>query len=156
MVELLHVHNCVNTSSRALAWPRSSHNLTCVLRRPHHRLSSQVGFKSWLHPLAPKLHRIPASNPRIAAQTDNVQVASPESEGSPGTPQRGPKHHQPHQTWYQYHTRDLNLHLTRNAKPDKPERPVAGHAKCRLTWNMFQQSGLATYPRPAQLTLSRS
>ena len=91
MVELLHVH-CVNTNSRALAWPKPSHNLTCVTRRPQHRASSQVGSKSWRHPLAPKHPtfqcHIPASNPRIAAQTDNAQVALAESEESPGTTAR--------------------------------------------------------------------
>ena len=77
----------VNTDSRALVWPRPPHNLTCVPRRPQHRLSSQASCKSWNHPLAIRLptsrYHVPASTPKIAAET----------------PQRGLEPHPPHHTW---------------------------------------------------------
>ena len=44
--------------------------------------------------------------------------------------------------------------LTQNFMPDSSERPVAEHTLCRLTANMFQQPGPATYPRSAQPTSS--
>ena len=157
MAELLHVQNCMNMNRRALAWPRPSHNLTFVPRRPQHRLSFMAGYKSWRHPLAPPhltaRYHITAPNPEIAAQTDDAQVASPESKESPSRPQRGQEHHLPNQTYHR--DQDLDQHLPQSFVPDVSERPVAGHAQCWLTDDMFQQPGLATYPRSAQQTCSQ-
>ena len=90
-----HAHTRMTTDNRALAWPRLSHNLTCVPRRPQHRLSSQAGCTSWRYPLAPKLptsrYHIPAPNPEIAAQSDDAQVTPPVSKESPSSPQRDPE-----------------------------------------------------------------
>ena len=111
--------------------------------------------KSWRHPLAPKLpnsrYHIPAPKPKIAVQLDDAQVAPPMSKESSST-QRGPEHPHPNQT--DQLDQDLDLH--QNYVPDFSERPVAGHAQCWLTDDMFQQPGLATYLRSAQLSPSRS
>ena len=61
MAELLHTHMPKSTDNRAVAWPKPSRYLTCVPRRPQHRLSSQAGYKSWRHPLAQKLKRNPTT-----------------------------------------------------------------------------------------------
>ena len=108
MAELLHANMRVSTDSRALAWPRPSHDR-------------------------------------------NAEV-SPESKESPRRPQRDPEPHQPDQTDHL----DQDLDLPQNFVPDYFGRPVAGHAKCLLTANMFQQLGLATHPRLVQLTPSQS
>ena len=42
MAELLHVQNCVDVDSRALAWPRLSRDLTFLPRRPQHRPSPKA------------------------------------------------------------------------------------------------------------------
>ena len=118
------------------------------------RLITHAGYKSWCHNLAHKLtisqYHIPAPNPEIAAQV-GAQVAPPESKESPRRLQRGPEPPQPYKTYHQDH--DQDLHPPRDFVPDYSERPVAGHAKCQLIKNMFQQLWLATYPRSAQLTL---
>ena len=134
MAELVHVHNCMNMNRRALAWPRPSHNLTFVPRRPQHRLSSKAGYKSWRHPLAPKLpnsrYHIPAPNPSDCGAT----LMTPRW---PSRPQRGPEHPQPNQT--DHLDQDLDVH--QNFVPDYSEGPVAGHAQCWLTDDTFQQAG---------------
>ena len=125
MADLLDAHMRLSTDDRALVWPRPSHNLTFVSRRPQHLLDSQAGYKSWRHPLAPKLpisqYHTPAPNPETAAQTDGAQVAPPESKESQRRPQRGPE--TPHQD------QDLDLHPPRNLEPDYSERPVADYAQ---------------------------
>ena len=133
VAELLHAQTTMSTDKRALEWPGPSHNLTCVARRPEHRLGSQAGCESWRHRLAPKLpisqYHIPASSPEIAVQTGAAQVAPPESEESQRRPQRGPDLPKPNKT--DHLDQDLDLHQN-------------------LTANMFQQLGLATYPRNDQ------
>ena len=92
--------------------------------------------KSWRHPLTPRLpasrYHIPASTPKIAAQTGNAQVASPESEESSRRPQRGPEHHLPHRTW----TLDTGPGPGPGPAPDVSPtlnlRSVASRAKCWL------------------------
>ena len=150
MAELLHAHARMSTDNRALVWPGPSPNLTFVPRRPQQRLGSQAGYESWRHPLAPKLptsqYHMPAPNPEIAAQTDNAQGGItgerriPEKAAArPGTPTT-----RRDQTYHQ--DQDLDLHPLRNFVPDYSEGPVAGHAKCWLTENMFQQPWLAANP----------
>ena len=152
MVELLYVHSCMNTDSRALAWPRPSHNLTCVPRRPQHRPSSQASYESWNHPKAPRLptsrYHIPASTPKIAAQTGNAQVASPENgtfkeaAASPGTPPTKSNH-----TW------TLDPGPPPDLSPSLNERSVTSRAKCWLTAQVFHLPKLAKYPQSLVATV---
>ena len=113
MAELVHVHKCMNMNRHALVWPRPSHILTFVPRRPPHRLSSKAGYKSWRHPLAPKLptsqNHIPAPNQGIAVRTDDAQVASPVSKESLRRSQRDLR--LPHQN-QTYHGPGLPLELS--------------------------------------------
>ena len=148
MAELLHAHVRTSTDHRAMVWPRPCHNLTFVPRRPQHYPGSQAGYKSWRHPLAPKLptsqYNMPAPNPRIRWRHQRARKPRVGRREAPNPP--------PDRT--DHLDQDLDLHQT--FVPDHSERPVAGHAKCRLTAKMFQQPGLATYPLSAQLTPSLS
>ena len=148
MAELVHVHKCMNMNRHALVWPRPSHILTFVPRRSPHRLSSKAGYKSWRHPLAPKLptsrYHIPAPNQVISVHAGDAQVASPRSKESPERPQRGPRNPQPNRTYHQDQDQDQDLDLSQSFLPNVSVRPVAGHALCRQTVDMFQQPGLAT------------
>ena len=130
MAELVHVHNRMNMNRRALVWPRPSHILTWIPRRPTHRLSLQAGYKSWRHPLAPKLptsrYHIPASNQVIAVRAGDAQVASPRSKESPGRLQRGPKHPQPDQTYRQDPDQNQDQDLSQSSLSNQGWRHIYG------------------------------
>ena len=116
MAELLDAHVRVeHRIRRAFAWPRPSHYLTQVPRRPQHRLSSWAGSQVLAPPFSTQtpdfsIPHTSAPNPEIAAQTDDAQVASPESKESPSRQQRGPERPEP------------------NCKPDLPPGPGPGPA----------------------------
>ena len=156
MAELVHVHKCTNMNRHALVWPRPSHILTFVPRRSPHRLSSKAGYKSWRHPLAPRLptsqNHIPAPIQGIAVRTDDTQVASPVSKESPWRPQRGLR--LPHQNQTYRLDQDPDLDYPLSSLPGFSKRSVSDHALCRQTVNMFQQPGLATFLRSARQTCS--
>ena len=84
----------------------------------------------------------------------DAQVASPVSKESPGRPQRGLRLLHQDQTYNRDQDQDLDPSPL-SSLPDISERPVAGHALCRQTVDMFQQPGLATYLRSARQTCSR-
>ena len=136
---------------------------------PNTTPSSQAGQKSGRRPSAPKLPTptSPAttSNRGIKAKPDSAQAAPSRIAVSMERLQKRP--HAQTQHWAKALDLDQTLDLDRDLTPTwKPsldqtvwptcaKRPVAGHALRWLTAHVFQQPGLARYPRSAQLTSSQ-
>ena len=154
MAELLHAQMRVSTDNRALAWPRPS---LCSQTTPTSKFSGRqkvlaAPFSTRTPDFSvPHTRAHPRDGGAIRQRPGGItreRRISEEAGKRPGTRTTRPDP----TSW----TRTWTLDLPQNFVPDYSERPVAGHEQCQLTAHMFQQPGLATYPRSAHLTPSRS